>query len=290
MIIKFKDRIHPSDEAFNLLLKGRYAYWVRLQYVIPLSDLSLDQYVKAEREGIDLKNGCSEYANVWNSDELTDYIDYPETEKINATRVYEKYNEKQGNMAPHLSQERIKNAYLFFLDLIYQGLKDSSRDGKVDSLVERSINFFKNKGKDEVLSILYQIQLLPDLPSSPNQISSSSCGCNQIPDLTIPGSFKTYNLPGVYAEGLKNILLSTIQNPDFWIMSLEEQDILEAKEYVDSILRLDLDFPGTNFKKDARDFSLTLEYISEQNLVGHKNFIRDSIFKFVKYIPQLYWI
>jgi len=29
--------------------------------------------------------------------------------------------------------------------------------------------------------------------------------------------------------------------------------------------RLDLDITGTNFKKDAKDFSQALEYIAEQN-------------------------
>lgn len=289
MFIKFKDRIHTSDEAFNLLLKGRYAYWIRMKYVIPLEDLSLTDYIQAEREGID--ENLMVYTNIWKSDDLCDFIDYPETEKANSTRNYEKYNQHQGNLAPHLTQDSIKNAYIFFLDTILQGLKDASSDGKVSPLLERAIQFFKNKGNDDILTVLYQLQILPDLPSSSTQISSSTCGCsNPYGDLNIPNSLKSYNLINIYTEGLKNVLLRAIQNPDFWIMSLEEQTTLEVKEYVDSMIRLDLDITGTNFKKDAKDFSQALEYIAEQNLVGHKNFIRDSIFKFVKYIPQLYWV
>ena len=54
-LIKFKDNIRPGDAYFNTYLKDQYAYWVRMRYVIPMSVISIHDYVSLERD-IDLLN------------------------------------------------------------------------------------------------------------------------------------------------------------------------------------------------------------------------------------------
>ena len=49
-IIKLKDQIRPGDDLFNTYLKGKYAYWIQMRYIVPFDFISTGQYVDMESD------------------------------------------------------------------------------------------------------------------------------------------------------------------------------------------------------------------------------------------------
>jgi len=73
-IIKFKDTIVKDQDWYNDNLRGRYAYWVRCRYVIPLDSITQNMYVSFETTinnllgyvyyGLTENSGVYSYVNV----------------------------------------------------------------------------------------------------------------------------------------------------------------------------------------------------------------------------------
>ena len=55
-IIKFKDQIRPLDDLFNTYLKGKYAYWIQMRYVVPFEYISQAEYIKYESDQTEIKD------------------------------------------------------------------------------------------------------------------------------------------------------------------------------------------------------------------------------------------
>ena len=321
--IKFKDIIHTNDEGFNLLLKNKYAYWVHYKYVVPMEQISFEEYLELERFGINedcidkkigkyiTKDGKFSF-NVWSSDELLKYVDFGETEKLQSIDRFEKYNKTVGNLGPNITTEMIKDTRGYLMELFEKEIITDNYPNK--ELVVRMLQYFKNGAVDkEFTPVLIKINDLLNAGSlvnsqglNGNPISSagsvpnsggSVCGCSNpnsgnITNFSNINAYRTqltYDLVSEYHQGMLVLLDKVFGDPDLWILGCEVSTQLEIKEYIDGILKLQLNIPqfSQTFTKDLQDFSKTLEYLSEGRFVGNKNFIRDSITKFVKYIPFL---
>lgn len=315
--IKFKDIIHTNDEGFNLLLKNKYAYWVHYKYVVPMEQISFEEYLELERFGINedcidkkigkyvTKDGKFSF-NVWSSDELLKYVDFSETEKLQSIDRFEKYNKTIGNLGPNITTEMIKDTRGYLMELFEKEIITDNYPNK--ELVIRMLQYFKNGAVDkEFTPVLIKINDLLNAGSLVNPGStvpsvgsngniSSSCGCTSnsgnITNFSTVNAYRTqlnYDLVSEYHQGMLVLLDKVFGDPDLWILGCEVSTQLEIKEYIDGILKLQLNIPqfSQTFTKDLQDFSKTLEYLSEGAIVGNKNFIRDSITKFVKYIPFL---
>lgn len=319
-IIKFKDKIHTNDEGFNISLKNKYAYWIQFKYVIPFSEITTEKYIELERDGICIdkmeayKKGDLRALpfNLWFFDELTEYIDFKETEKFQNFDKLEKYNKSIGSIAPNLTTDKIKDTRTFLLDTFINILKNADStvlDGytyKNKAIILRALEYFKNGGLDKEFSkILNDIDTIlnnnfnnPGNPGSSQGNDPGSCGClgnsNQINPSLQGGFFNAYNITGStlvnnYHTGMMVILNDFLKNPDFWILNLDTSDYIELNEYLEGIIKLGLDIPAytATFKTDVNNMIQSLTYIIDQDLIGHKNFIRDSIYKFVNYVPFL---
>ena len=98
-IVKLKDVLMPSEfkmaDFFNTKLKGRYAYWIQMRYIIPLDSLNYCTYIKYEqmdpmdflsedvKPHIDLYS--EEYCMI---DFVNEFVDSCETEEINNAYKY----------------------------------------------------------------------------------------------------------------------------------------------------------------------------------------------------------
>ncbi len=315
--IKFKDIIHTNDEGFNLLLKNKYAYWIHYKYVVPMEQISFEEYLELERFGIHedcidpkigkyvTKDGKFSF-NVWKSDELIQFIDFPETEKLQSIDRFEKYNKTIGNLGPNITTEMIKDTRGYLMELFEKEIITDNYPNK--ELVMRMLQYFKNGAVDkEFTPVLIKINELLNAGSLVNSGNSNpsngsvnqigACGCSNqnsgnITNFSNISAYRTqltYDLVSEYHQGLLVLLDKVFGDPDLWILGCEVSTQLEIKEYIDGILKLQLNIPqfSQTFTKDLQDFSKTLEYLSEGAIVGNKNFIRDSITKFVKYIPFL---
>lgn len=318
-IIKFKDKIHTNDEGFNISLKNKYAYWVQFKYVIPFSEITLQKYIELERDGI-CKDDIEAYKkgnlkalpfNLWFSDELTEYIDFKETEKFQNFEKLEKYNKSIGSIAPNLTTDQIKDTRSYILSTFICILKNADSTTldaytyKNKDLILRALEYFKNGGLDKEFSkILNDIDNILNNNFFGNSNGSGiadlgSCGClvpnNPNNNQSLQGGFfNAYNITGStlvnnYHAGMMVILNDFLKNPDFWILNLDTSDQIELKEYLEGIIKLGLDIPAYTsvFRTDVNNMIQSLTYIIEQDLIGHKNFIRDSIYKFVNYVPFL---
>ena len=75
-LIKFKDTVVSGEDWYNENLRGKYAYWVRCRYVVPLESISQSAYVSYEKTINDLL-GYSYYELTPVSGAIYSYVNVP---------------------------------------------------------------------------------------------------------------------------------------------------------------------------------------------------------------------
>ena len=81
-IVKLLDKVKGGDDFFNQRLRGKYAYNVRCEYIIPLDSITVEEYNRLEVEGV------SEDITYYLTSTLLEYIDFDETERVNSINKY----------------------------------------------------------------------------------------------------------------------------------------------------------------------------------------------------------
>ena len=128
-LIKFKDNIRPGDAYFNTYLKDQYAYWVRMRYVIPMSVISIHDYVSLERD-IDLLNTLDPiYWDLEDPSDLKAYIDEVETNKINDPKTYEHHNRYVCD--PDITTDEVKKFRTWLAQQLLQNRTNNWKEERV---------------------------------------------------------------------------------------------------------------------------------------------------------------
>lgn len=89
-IIKLKDIIYPGETPdaifFNNKLKGKYAFWIQMKYVVSFDDISIKDYAKYESDPSYLISNISHLNIDYAAN--SPYVDYDETYNINDIRMF----------------------------------------------------------------------------------------------------------------------------------------------------------------------------------------------------------
>ena len=292
-LIKFKDNIRPGDAYFNTYLKDQYAYWVRMRYVIPMSVISIHDYVSLERDIDLLKTLDPIYWDLEDPGDLKAYIDEVETNKINDPKTYEHHNRYVCD--PDITTEEVKK---FRTWLANQLLQNRTNDWKE----ERVFKYYSGGMMDDTVRWFAEIGNLQPM----NPITTTPCGCGQVSTQN-PNSLRVCDPLLIYRESIRNQMMALFSDLYFWL-GLPLPLLKEIKIYLDHITRLGLQLRKTDDRfidglasrfvdccdKNSNKINLegvskAFEYMIFDEVNGNKNFIAGRLRTLANVYEWLLW-
>ena len=326
-IIKLKDIIMPESDPnsylFNKYLKGKYAYWVQMRYIVPMG-LYMDEkynimigmkhegYVACE-ENIDkllITNGHipkpygSPCLDVY---QYMNYVDSKETDRVNNTKEFRMKNNYTSDS--DITIEDIKVFRTWLADELLSMDKYENGGQRYDLLNEKQthiIQYYSNNMYDNTIKILSEFGAQTDYSKG---FITTDCGC----------SHQTNNLSSLYNDSLNicdpvsiykhNIYLGMIEmfsNIEFWTQ-WDPEFVLVVKKYIDNIIKLNLPLSKSSYNSDFNDcvcgssddnelnnilvrLSQSMGYIGNNDIKGHKNYISDALRDWSTHLYEhMYW-
>lgn len=285
-LIKFKDNIRPGDAYFNTYLKDQYAYWVRMRYVIPMSVISISDYVSLERDIDLLKTLDPIYWDLEDPGDMKAYIDEAETNKINDPKTYEHHNRYVCD--PDITTDEVKK---FRTWLAQQLLQNRTNDWKE----ERVFKYYVGGMMDDTVRWFAEINTNTN---TFQQVTTSPCGCGQVSTQST-NNLKVCDPLLIYRESIRNQMMALFSDLYFWL-GLPLPLLKEIKIYLDHITRLGLQLRKTDDRfidccdKNSNKINLegvskAFEYMILDEVNGNKNFIAGQLRTLANVYEWLYW-
>ena len=304
-IIKLKDVIMPDSmpqaELFNKYLKGKYAYWIQMRYIVPFDFMRHEGYVACEEDLTKLlQKPDGTYPKPYGApaldvydERIVCYVDQLETDRINNIMEY-----------------RLKNRYTPDSDITIEELKkfrtwlatelmsfDLNKYGVMNHVLFTEIEgyilgYYANRMFDDTIKILSEFG---GSMVSYNDITKG-CSCQSSSDLSglYNSNVSVCDPISIYRGNIKAKMVEMFSNINFWTKFAPEF-ILEFKKYIDNIIRLNLPLYKSNISDHLQDcgcvstdpqeelisilnrLSNSLGYIYAKDLTGHKNYISDAL-------------
>lgn len=316
-IIKFKDVLLDSScglsvekiDLFNKHLKSKYSYIVNWIYIVPFDLISQKEYVEMST-GAPLKEGS--YLTL--TEIPSNVIDLSETNYINNIDRYKSLNKYTTDS--NITIDEIKK---FRPWLAYSLLKeDIITDNDIKHMLEY-YNFDDPNNQsgsgmyDDVVKYLNTFGDTYVMVSRNNQRASSSCcSCNSQSKYSVLSEREQgmFGVEKVYRMNLYVKMVDTFKNVEFW-EQFADTVLIDMKNYIDNIINVNLplystttssnycecgdlnikDVEQTNNLKILENLSKSLQYIMDDNISGHKNFIKDSLFNWASTLyERMYWL
>lgn len=302
-LIKFKDSIHPTDDLFNTYLKGKYAYWIQMRYVVPFECLDTKDYVLVEQNPNLLFDKNSNIL-VWDmldpkSTGLEAWINESDTEVANSIVVFERSNSFATDSDITTSEVKKFRTWLAtcLLELDQDG-DGNQLNSFFDENFTHVLQYYANGMYDDVVKWLnefgreeYQIT---------NRVGKSTCSCGSSStnlSSLYNSEFANCDSLVIYRKNIYQAMVDKFGDYSFW-EDIPYEFIAEIKQYVDNILNLGLLLETSTFASDYEDcicssgscsqnecsvnknvltnFSIALGYIVGGETNGNKNFIGDA--------------
>lgn len=289
-IIKFKDQVHPSDDLFNTYLKGKYAYWIQMRYVVPFELIDQSRYIELEQCSCKIKDITEVCWDLFNGD-LELYVDSEGTDSANNIMPFERAN--AFTSSPGLTVDQIKRFRSWLAKSLLEF--DCNFDGEQKhQLFTESftmiLRYYANGMYNEVVRALLEIN--PEYSLTNPQMSS--CGCSQ--------NLNIYNLNlnsmcdplSMYREHVYKEMVNMFGNAYFWA-DFSDTFLRLFKIYIDNIIQMNLPLTTTTYSSNFVDcpctgqneqqdtlmdilkrLSQSLEYMYTGETKGHINYISKS--------------
>ena len=302
-IIKFKDSLRPNDEMFNTHLKGKYAYWVRMRYVVPFSVITPEEYVFCEHDDTYLERFKGKYRDLLCDKSLAAWVDESETENINDVQKYICSNRHTTDPALTINDvKKFRNWIAKELLLMDQTTEGAQKYLLYSEEFTHVLEYYAQGMYDDVIKWLNKYgQFVTEL-----NLNKSSCGC--IPKATDMNSavLSVCDPINIYRQSIKSKMVEYFGDPDFWIQ-FPTGFLSEFKAYVDNIIRLNLPFEAdeyTNFNdclcgkssgqlaaiEILKRLAKALELMVSGVAAGNKNYISDAFRDWARDLYELmYW-
>lgn len=295
-VIKLKDQLRPGDDLFNTYLKGRYAYWIQMRYIVPFDFISKGQYVEMENDItklIDWRERGLKHPDpyFWDlqSGNIEAWVDAEETEEANSLNKFLIHNHYTSDSDITLEQIKKFRTWLATSLLRFDQTSDGSQKQMLyNEDVTEMLKYYAGGMYDHCVKALTKL----GHSISINRLTMNECGC-------AAGG----NLAGLYNETLTNcdplytykkymyeLMVSTFSSIDFWAQ-FPEAFMKEFKQYIDNIIQLNLPLKGSAwistfidctchmnsdqmvFMEILQRLSKAIEYIRLDDVTGNLNFI-----------------
>ena len=317
-IIKLKDEIMPADypqaELFNKHLKGKYAYLVQMRYIVSFDHMRHEGYVACEEDITKLlQREDGTYPKPYGAPTLDAYdmnilryVDSVETDRINNTIEFRMKNSYSPDdditidelklFRTWLAKELLKmdqtelgeQKNIFFTDTETHVLKYYA-DGMYDNMIKILTDF----GTTEV---------------NFGSLDTSSCGCHGSNISSLYNTEMTVCDPiNIYKKNIYNKMVEMFSNTSFWTQWAPEF-INEFKKYTDNIIKCNFILTQSQWTSEFVDcgcqskseqdkaveilkrLSVALEYIRDNQIPGHKNYINDALYSWSSLLyEKMYW-
>lgn len=297
-IIKFKDKRNPQDENYNIYLKGKYAYWVNMRWVIPFEFINSTEYSQIEsgQRGV---NGVFK-RDYWDSfdEDLEEYIDVLGTELANSIKPFERHNKFTTDA--ELTIEEVKKFRTWLAKTL---LSFDEHCGKqmltlFDDETTHMLEYYAGGMYDDTCKWLSAFSTVQSILTSGKP---TGCCCNNMAPLDLGGVHVCDPL-SMYQENIYKKMVLSFGSIEFW-NDLSETFLVEFKRYIDNIINLNLPLQRSQYisvlsdcsciqvddQKTAQDIlkrlSRALQFMLEGEVIGNTNFITTA---FIDWSQNLY--
>lgn len=303
-IIKLKDVIMPDHmpqaELFNKHLKGRYAYWIQMRYIVSFDHMRHEGYVACEEDVNKLlkkENGTyprpygAPCIDVYDRG-IIEYVDSAETDRINSTidfRMKNKYVVDEDITIDEL--KRFREWLASEILLMDQTELGEQKKSILNSEETHTMQYYAGGMYDDTIRILMEFGSETINLTNP---SINACGCQSSTDLSALYNVSTCDPISIYRKNLYMKMVSMFSSIEFW-QKWTTEFIGVFKRYVDNIIRVNLPLTPRNIQSKYSDcsclnssnenehmdilkrLSVALSYIESQEITGHKNYIKDAL-------------
>lgn len=286
-------------QMYNAHLKGRYAYWVQMRYIVPFDFMKHEGYVACEEDITKLLQkvdgsypkpyGCP-YVDMYSENRcIMKYIDLEATDAANSISKYVLENNKATSDDITISMLRNFRTWLAQSILDMDNMKDELDDIRLDENEKHTMAYYANGMFNDIVKYL-------NIFNNINTVSTStSCGCCSSESLS---SFNIVDCDAlsVYRKNIYNKMVEMFSNVEFW--KQYPVYFLELfKKYIDNIIRVGFKINNSesqyisvykdctcNSNEDSNNTSIlkrlseALKYMINNEEKSHKNFIYDALY------------
>jgi hypothetical protein len=284
---------------FNTFLKGKYAYWVQMRYIVSFEHMRHEGYVACEEDTTKLlqrEDGSwpmpygAPALDIY-MDGLTTYVDDLETDKINSTVEYRLRNKYVSDEDITVEEVKVFRTWLASeLLKMDQTELGEAKHTKFTPAEEHVLEYYANGAYDTTIKILSEFGV-SNISHTPVK---EGCGCGGLNvNTTYPAVNPLCDPISIYRKNIHLKMVEMFSNIEFWTQWSPEF-IGIFKKYIDNIIRLgftigeksDQRFKDCTCKGDEvseheyilRRLSTALDNIMKNDICGHKNYIYDALY------------
>lgn len=301
-IVKFKDIYLTQENAdqltedemllFNKWFKGRYAYVVNWTWCVPFEVMTEAEYVFVSGQ-----NEIGEYVNLLYSS-ILNLVDQSATSRINSVELYKNLNKFVSD--DEITLDELKNFRNWMAENLLE-LRTNLLSGEFETL-----SYYKDDMFDQVIKSLslFTTNTQPTV----TYVNQKSCNCmtsNIKSNMTITNQCDAVS---EYRRGIYNRMVELFSDYTYW--NKLDGFIAEFKRYIDGIISYNLPLYTSQYvnvfddctcasQTDAlqqrgiramKNLSQALQYIIDNDVTGHKNFINTSLNVFAsEYYEMMKW-
>jgi hypothetical protein len=301
-IVKFKDIYLTQENAdqltedelilFNKWFKGRYAYVVNWTWCVPFDVMTEAEYVLVSE-----RNAIGEYVNLLYSSVLN-LVDQSTTSRINSVELYKNLNKFVSD--DEITLDELKNFRNWMAENLLE-IRTNLLSGEFETL-----SYYKEDMFDQVIKSLslFTTNTQPTV----TYVNQKSCNCmtsNIKSNMTITNQCDAVS---EYRRGIYNRMVELFSDYTYW--NELGGFIAEFKRYIDGIISYNLPLYTSQYvnvfddctcasQTDAlqqrgiramKNLSQALQYIIDNDVTGHKNFINTSLNVFAsEYYEMMKW-
>ena len=296
-IIKFKDVIRVNDFQFNHYLKGKFAYFIRMRYAVPIECVTVQNYMDMEADLEVLYSSDIPYWDMQKGD-MAAYMDAPGTDEANDVSIYIRHNKHVSDS--DITEDEVRKFRSWLAQTLLE-LDTNCRGEQLYKLFDEQftymLQYYANGMYNEVIKRLSEIHKPPmpavlDKCGSLQPIIPSTCGCGSVAQPMVPGT--TCDPISSYRTFVHDVMVRYFGQVYFW-SQMPRGLLYDFKHYIDNIVCMNL--PLTDAVETDKyiecgkmsetnqhlsmnklmNLSKALEYMIDDEISGHRNFINDSL-------------
>lgn len=298
-IIKIQDKLHPSDIYFNTHLKGKFAWWVRLQWIVPFDIMTEEQYAEAEQVTDKMFVELTKQEGWYKIYDIIDFVDTNETNCVNSISYLKIYN----NFTPDgdITIDELKKFRTWLASVLLEMINN-------DPDIKNMLNYYKECMWDETINGLTSMLKYSNLNQNIRSFDSRCSCCDSTS--TLSSLYSQITLGNcdpidIYRTSVYNKMVSVFSDINYWL-SKPAEFMQTFKLYIDNLLKINLmpvltnktysnifiectcsDYDSDAFARSILErLSKSLEYIINCQTDGHKNYISDAFTDWSKYLYE----
>lgn len=296
---------YEASKLFNRYLKGKYAYWIQMHYIVPFDLMRHEGYVACEEDITKLLKkangtypkpyGCP-YIDMYSENGcIMPYIDMIETDNINNISKFILENEKAPDFDITIDDLKNFRTWLASTILSIDSIKDEIDGNRLSDIEKKMLEYYSNGMMNNTVK---ELIMFSGVTVSP--IMSDGCGCCNS-SISLSNNINSCDLVKTYKEYIYNEMIKVFGNLNFWL-NFDMDFIKKFKSRIDNIIKVGLKVNNSDqilsIYRDClcgesndnnlilNKLSISLGYIIEGSHKAHYNFINDSLESWARHLYE----